>query len=80
MRVVGCQHKYLLFFFPQWYSVDNYAKAYSPLFHPIMDKQHWEPYNGPLILPPQYKRLAGRPPSVRINGTMDEGRESHRRK
>ena len=29
----------------------------------------------PLILPPEYKRLAGRPLSVRIRGAIDEGRK-----
>ena len=44
-----------------------------------MDKQYWEPYNRSLIFPPQYKRPADHPPSVRIKGTIDEDREGHRR-
>ena len=65
-------------FCSQWYFVDNYAKAYAPFFHHILDKRHWKPYNGPLILPLEYKRSAGRPSSVRIRGTMDESREGYR--
>ena len=50
----------------------NYAKAYTPLFHPIIDKYNWEPYKWSLILPPEYKKPVDRPPFVCIRGTMDK--------
>ena len=60
-----------------WYIVENYTETYARLFHPVLDLHTWAEYNRPLILPPEFRRPAGRPPSVRICTTMNEGREGH---
>ena len=61
-----------------WYTVENCSKAYAVLFHPIPYSQYWAEYNGPTILPLKVRRPSGRLPSVRICGTIDEGRKSQR--
>ncbi|XP_020242978.1 uncharacterized protein LOC109821202 [Asparagus officinalis] len=59
----------------EWYQSSNYREAYKQCFHPVHDSRYWPHYNGPHVVPPSYKRQAGRPRSVRLKGTMDEGRE-----
>jgi len=60
------------------YTVENYSKAYAELFHHVPDSWYWAEYNAFAILPLEISRPLSRPPSIRVHGTMDEGREGHR--
>jgi len=56
----------------------GYTKTYAGLFHHVPDACTWAEYNGLMILPHEFRKPAGRPASVRIRTTMDEGHEVHR--
>ncbi|XP_020250107.1 uncharacterized protein LOC109827508 [Asparagus officinalis] len=66
-------------FVDAWYSAYNYQQTYKECFRPPYDSRHWT-QDGPRILPPLYKRSAGRPRSVRIRNSMNDGREGARRR
>ncbi|XP_020270620.1 uncharacterized protein LOC109845760 [Asparagus officinalis] len=40
----------------EWYQSSHYRDSYSQFFHPIVDSRYWPPYNGPHVLPPEFKR------------------------
>ena len=61
----------------EWYIVESYSKSYVGLFHLVLDSWYWTEYDGHVDLPPEARRQAGRPPSIRMYTTMDEGREGH---
>jgi hypothetical protein len=43
------------------YSVEMHNRAYGNIVFPCQDKSQWECMNGPVILPPLYKKHVGRP-------------------
>ena len=61
-----------------WYTMENYTETYAGPFYPVLDPRTWAEYNGPLNLPPEFRRPAALPPSIRIRTTVDEGHKGHR--
>ncbi|KAL0914358.1 hypothetical protein M5K25_014702 [Dendrobium thyrsiflorum] len=70
-------------FVSPYYSIKLYQRSYANMFHVIPEKVYWPPFDEAEaiipLLPPVFRRRAGRLRSTRFRNTMDEPRRSTER-
>ena len=50
-------------------------QAYGPVVKPVRDKSEWEHVNAPVVKPPFYEKVVGRPSSKKIRKGPEENED-----
>ena len=57
------------------YSLNAFMQAYGPVVKPVRDKSEWEHVNGPVVKPPFYEKVVGRPSSKKRRKGPEENED-----